>query len=121
MPTQTHTAVHHRWSEIAPERIGLVSRRAINGDRMTVAQFEMTRAAKAKTHGHEAEEMLCVVKGALKVTINADEFTVRQGEVMQIPGGIPHAVEALEDSLVIDAFSPLREDWLKKTDTYYDR
>lgn len=46
---------------------------------------------------------------------------VREGEVMQIPSGVPHQVEALEESAIIDVFSPIRQDWLEKTDTHFER
>jgi len=40
---------------------------------------------------------------------------------MQIPGNVPHGVDVLEDTLVIDVFSPVRQDWIDKTDTYFRR
>ena len=40
---------------------------------------------------------------------------------MQIPPNVPHEVEVLEDTLVFDVFSPLRQDWIDKTDTYFRR
>jgi len=35
-----------------------------------------------------------------------------------IPSNVVHAVEALEDTLAYDIFSPIRHDWLEKTDSY---
>ena len=40
---------------------------------------------------------------------------------MQIPGSVAHEVEVLEDALVIDVFSPVRQDWIDKTDNYFKR
>ena len=34
---------------------------------------------------------------------------------------MPHSAEALEDSIVFDAFSPTRKDWLEKRDDYFRR
>jgi quercetin dioxygenase-like cupin family protein len=31
---------------------------------------------------------------------------------------VPHGVEALEDSVVVDVFSPAREDWIRGDDAY---
>ena len=36
---------------------------------------------------------------------------VRAGEVLHIPGNLPHQAEALEDTLDVDVFSPPRQDW----------
>ena len=43
------------------------------------------------------------------------------GEVLVIPPGLLHEVEALEDSVVADAFSPIRQDWLDRRDDYLRR
>ena len=40
------------------------------------------------------------------------------GEVLVIPPNVVHAAVALEDSDDIDAFSPLRIDWLSGDDAY---
>jgi hypothetical protein len=41
--------------------------------------------------------------------------------VLQIPGAVPHEVEVVEDTLVVDVFSPVRQDWIDKTDSYFGR
>ncbi len=45
-------------------------------------------------------------------------MTVRSGEVLCIPSGLPHKALALEDTLVTDVFCPPRQDWLDGTDSY---
>ena len=46
------------------------------------------------------------------------EKIVKAGEVLQIPPHVPHSAEALEDCIVVDLFSPLREDWIRGDDAY---
>ena len=43
---------------------------------------------------------------------------VAAGEVLTIPSNVVHKAEALEDTLDVDVFSPPRQDWLDKTDSY---
>ena len=120
MSTTTATAVHHSWSDIAPEAIGsLIERRYFNGERMTVARLNLKRTAGTRTHTHEAEEVLCVLSGALKVTVEGEETILRKDELIQTRGGVPHAIEALEDTVVLAFFSPIRQDWIDKTDKYF--
>lgn len=122
MSTTTATSIRHAWSEIPPERIGaLIERRFFNGERMTIARLDMKRTAGTRTHTHEAEELLCVLSGALKVTIEGEETIIRGGELIETRGGVPHAIEALEDTTVLAVFSPIRQDWIDKTDTYFER
>jgi quercetin dioxygenase-like cupin family protein len=43
---------------------------------------------------------------------------VRAGEVLVIPSNVPHRALAIEDTIGIDVFSPIRHDWLDGTDNY---
>ena len=62
-----------------------------------------------------------VMSGVVLFRIDGRETVVKAGEVMQIPANVPHEVEVLEDALAIDVFSPVRQDWIDKTDTYFKR
>ena len=116
------TAVHHTWSTIEQEQINeSIARRYITGDRVTVARFELARGGVVPVHAHENEQVSIVLEGALRFRIDGSEIVVRAGEVMQIPGGVPHGVDVIENSVVIDVFSPVRQDWIDKTDTYFQR
>jgi quercetin dioxygenase-like cupin family protein len=118
----TSTAIHHRWSDIAPERINeTIGRQYITGDRVTVARFELKRGGIVPRHAHENEQVSVILSGALLFKFDGHEVTVRTGEVMQIPGNLPHSVEVLEDAVAMDIFSPVRQDWIDKTDTYFAR
>lgn len=123
MPSSSSsTVVHHRWSDVAPEQITpAISRRFITGERVTVARFELKRGGIVPMHSHESEQVTFVISGALRFTIDGRETVVKGGEVLQIPGGVPHEVEVAEDALVVDVFSPVRQDWVDKTDSYFGR
>jgi len=118
----TSTVVQHRWSDIAAEQINAqVSRQYITADRVTIARFELKQGGIVPRHAHENEQVSLVLSGALLFKIDGREITVRGGEAMQIPGNIAHEVEVLEDTLVMDVFCPIRQDWIDKTDTYFGR
>jgi quercetin dioxygenase-like cupin family protein len=119
---QTSTVVHHRWNEIASEQINpSIARQFITGDRVTIARFELKRGGVVPRHAHENEQVSVVLSGALLFRIDGREETIRAGAVMQIPGNVAHEVEVLEDAIVIDVFSPVRQDWIDKTDSYFTR
>ena len=118
----THAATQYHWDQLPKEAIGTkVTRRFFNGDRMTIARLELKKGGRAKSHSHDAEEVMCVLKGAVIVKLNDEEVVVTAGAVMDIPGGVVHEIVAAEDSEILDAFSPIRQDWLDKKDTYYER
>jgi quercetin dioxygenase-like cupin family protein len=120
MPTST--VEHHRWSEVAAEAINpFITRRYLMGDRITVSQLELKRGGVVAVHTHENEQVSLVISGALTFQIEGREIVVRAGEALVIPGNVPHGVDVLEDTLVIDVFTPIRQDWIDKTDTYFGR
>jgi quercetin dioxygenase-like cupin family protein len=47
-----------------------------------------------------------------------EEHIVRAGEILVIPGNLPHSAEALEDTLALDIFAPPRQDWITGDDSY---
>jgi quercetin dioxygenase-like cupin family protein len=119
---QAATVVQHRWNDIVPEQINPdIKRQYISADRVTIARFELKRGGVVPRHAHENEQVSLVLTGALLFRIDGREVTIRGGEVMQIPGNVAHEVEVLEDSVVIDVFSPVRQDWIDKTDNYFRR
>jgi len=112
---------HHAWADLEEEALkGTITRRLITGDAMMIAQIVLRRGDTVPTHAHPNEQITYIISGALKFTLGEErtEKIVRAGEVLVIPANLPHAAEALEDTLDLDVFSPPREDWLAKTDAY---
>lgn len=102
----------HRWDEIALEKVTeMLSRKVVSGAREMLVQVYIKRGCLVPLHAHDSEQMTYVLQGALKFQVGADEITVREGEVLLIPSGVPHQAEALEDTFELDVFSPLREEW----------
>ena len=112
----------HRWSEIEREELSPgVARQMLHSDRMTVARIYLKKGAIVPRHHHENEQMTYVLQGAMKFLIGGEEIMLREGEVLHIPSWVEHQAEALDDTFELDLFSPIRQDWLDKTDTYFHR
>jgi quercetin dioxygenase-like cupin family protein len=112
----------HRWDEIALEKVTeMISRKLVTGEREMLAQVYLKKGALVPMHSHESEQMTYVLQGALKFLIGGEEITVREGEVLHIPSRIEHQAEALDDTFELDLFTPIRQDWLDHTDTYFQQ
>jgi len=112
----------YRWDDIASEKVTeMISRKIVTGEREMLAQIWLKKGAIVPTHAHESEQLSYVLQGALTFTIQGEEFIVREGEVLHIPSMVPHQAEALDDCFEMDVFSPIRQDWLDKTDDYFRR
>lgn len=110
------------WDSVRKEDLKpKVSRKVISGERVTMAQIFLARDAVVPKHQHESEQISYLLEGAVRFELEGREILVRKGEVLVIPSNVPHAVIALEDTVALDVFSPIRSDWLTGKDDYLRR
>jgi quercetin dioxygenase-like cupin family protein len=113
---------HYDWNQIPEERLNpLVTRRVIHTVAMTVARLRIAKGAVVPAHRHVHEQLAMVERGALKFDLDGQEILVSAGQALSIPSGVPHGVEALEDTVVMDLFTPRRQDWIDGDDSYLRR
>ena len=113
---------HYTWDAIEMEVLsGQIGRKIISGDRAMVAQVFLSKGAVVPEHHHESEQITYILEGALKFELEGRVVVVGKGQVLRIPSNVPHRAVALEDTLDLDIFSPIRHDWLKKDDAYLRR
>jgi quercetin dioxygenase-like cupin family protein len=67
-----------------------------------VTQTFLKRGALGPQHAHPTEQFIYVLQGALRTRVGEDAVTVREGEVLQVPAGAGHQLEALDDTFVLD-------------------
>jgi quercetin dioxygenase-like cupin family protein len=108
-----------RWQDEPIEPLGSgIGRRMLNGEALTLAQITLAAGAAVPLHEHPNEQIATVLSGRLRFLVGDEEVEIGAGESVLIPGGVPHRVDALEDSVVLDAFAPRRDDWLRGDDAY---
>jgi quercetin dioxygenase-like cupin family protein len=113
---------HYTWDSVPLEVMSdVISRKVISGQKAMVAQVFLKKDAVVPEHQHESEQLTYILEGALKFELEGREVVVRKGEVLHIPSNVPHRAVALEDTLDLDIFSPIRTDWLTKDDAYLRR
>ena len=94
------------WEGIARKII------AYDGRLMTV-KVKFAKGAVALAHHHPHSQSGYIVEGKFEVNIGKEKNILTAGDGFYIPPDVEHSVVALEKGLVIDAFSPAREDFLK--------
>ena len=113
------------WSEVRQERVSeMIDRRLITGSRIMLAHVHLQAGCLVPRHSHENEQVSYVLEGALRFWFGddeAEELEARAGAVVVIPSNVPHKALALTPSLVLDIFSPPRQDWLDGSDDYLRR
>jgi len=107
------------WENVRKETLhDKLWRKVISGEKIMVARLGLSKNCLVPLHHHESEQVSVVLQGALEFELEGRKMLVAAGEVMVIPSNVPHSVLAMEDSISLDVFSPIRQDWLDGTDSY---
>jgi quercetin dioxygenase-like cupin family protein len=112
----------YNWSEIPVEQMNpQVTRQVLHGSSITIARLGIAKGGSVPTHSHINEQVMNIISGRLKVIVGGAEMVLQGGQSLVIAPDIPHSVEALEDTVAVDVFSPAREDWIRGDDAYLRR
>jgi quercetin dioxygenase-like cupin family protein len=107
------------WSQVPAEQLNPhVSRKAIHTAAMTIARLHLKKGAIVPEHHHVHEQVAHVEKGSLKFVVAGKEHILNAGQSLVLPSNVPHGVVALEDTDVLDTFTPVRQDWVNGDDAY---
>jgi len=97
------------WIQLAP---GVRRKTAAVGDKMMQVIVWFEKGAKVPEHAHVHEQIASVLAGKMRFVVAGKTQDLSEGSVM-LKSNVPHSAEALEESWIIDTFSPPREDMLK--------
>jgi quercetin dioxygenase-like cupin family protein len=98
-----------RWITMVP---GIRRRTLAAGEQMMQMLVTLDAGSHLPQHQHPHEQLTYVLHGRLRFLLAGVPRELGAGQSLCIPGGTPHAADALEDTLVVDTFSPPREDLL---------
>jgi quercetin dioxygenase-like cupin family protein len=104
--------VKHQDGRTSDPEAGLKRRVLAYNEKLFLAEHEMVKGWVGTMHSHPHDQIVYVVHGHLKVSCLGKTFEVRMGDTFVVRGGVEHGASALDASLVIDVFTPCREDYL---------
>ena len=93
---------------------GIRQKTLVHGDKTLMVEFLLDKDAVLPLHAHPHEQTGYLVTGQVRMTIGDDTHEVLPGDSWCIPGGIRHGVQVLADSVAVEVFSPVREDYLPR-------
>jgi quercetin dioxygenase-like cupin family protein len=110
----------YRWAMIRktsqrgyhPALPGIERKTLVHGDRMLMTEFRMRKGSTLAQHSHSQEQTGYLVSGCIRLTMGRRSVEARPGDSWSIPGGMEHGAVILEDSVAIEVFSPVRDDYL---------
>ena len=84
----------------------------VHGEKTLMGEFSLAKGAEIPLHAHPHEQTGIMISGKVRFKIGDEMFEVEAGDSWCIPGEVEHAVEVLENSVVLEVFSPVREAYL---------
>ena len=84
----------------------------VHGEKTLMGQFKIAKGSVIPTHSHPHEQTGIMISGKLRFIVDGEITDVEAGDSWCLPGGVEHSAEALEDAVVIEVFSPVRDDYL---------
>jgi quercetin dioxygenase-like cupin family protein len=102
------------WDSIPVEHVSEgIRRQMVVGQNVMMVRFMFDPFLVTAVHTHPHEQMSLVVKGRVKFFIEGEERIVSAGDVLHFPPHNRHGATMLDEEVVlIDIFSPIREDFL---------
>jgi quercetin dioxygenase-like cupin family protein len=91
---------------------GIEQKTLVYGAKTLMMEFLLRKGSTLPRHAHPHEQSGYLVKGHIRLSIGTQQCDAQAGDSWCIPGGVEHGAEILEDSVAIEVFSPVREDYL---------
>jgi len=83
-----------------------------HGSQTHLTEVRFIKGAVVPRHQHPHEQTGYLISGSLRFFGDGEDTVVTPGDCWNFASDVPHGAEALEDSVVIEVFSPIREDYL---------
>lgn len=90
---------------------GIYRKTLIYNDNLMLCHFFLEKNSEVSLHSHKEHQIGYVIKGKLNFFTEDGEFMAEEGDSYVFESNEKHGAKILEDSEVIDVFSPSREDY----------
>ena len=104
----------HTKSELpSKEIVSGVTLRSVYLDNNMMTFFDLDPGSAIPPHKHPHEQISYIAKGSLTMTVGGETRTMREGDIAVVPPNVEHSGQAGdENTLAIDSWSPIREDYV---------
>ena len=99
----------HPWIEIAP---GIWRRTITSGTSMYQMKARLDAGSRMPEHKHPQEQIVHILEGRMRLIVSGVPHELKGGESFYLASNVPHGVEVMLPTRVLDTFSPPRDDYL---------
>ena len=115
-PAPRGGAQHLNWESIPVERPSEgIERQMVVGENVMICRFRFAPLLVTPEHAHPHEQMSIVERGRVRFFIEGEERIASPGDVLHFPPNCWHGATMMDEEVVlIDIFTPVREDFLQR-------
>jgi quercetin dioxygenase-like cupin family protein len=97
------------WIDICP---GIKRRTMTSGKTMYQMMARLEAGSKMPAHQHPQEQVVHILEGRMRLIVDGTPHELATGDSFYLAANVPHGVETIEETRVLDTFSPPREEYL---------
>lgn len=91
---------------------GVRMKTLVHGEHTLMTEFHLAEGASIPLHRHPYEQTGYLVSGRLSFVVEGEQMEAGPGDSWNLAADVEHSADVLEDSVVVEVFSPVREDYL---------
>jgi quercetin dioxygenase-like cupin family protein len=103
---------HHTETGYRESLPGIRQKTLVFGKNTLMAEFRLHKGSQLPRHTHPHEQTGYLVSGHITLRIGDEESDIRPGDSWNIPGNVEHSATIHGDSVAIEIFYPVREEYL---------
>jgi quercetin dioxygenase-like cupin family protein len=103
---------HHQ--EVQPIQLGGGTERRILAydESLMAVEVSFETGSEGAPHSHPHTQMSYVLSGSFRYSIEGESVILNPGDSVVVPGGLVHSTVCLEKGVLLDVFTPKRDDFL---------
>ena len=104
---------HHQDTKEIPLGGGTERRILAYDDALMAVEVSFETGSEGTPHTHPHTQLSYVLSGSFRYCIEDESVILNPGDSVVVPGGLQHGTVCLEKGVLLDVFTPMREDFLK--------
>ena len=91
---------------------GITRRTVAHGKNMYQMMATLAAGSRMPPHSHAQEQLVHILEGKMRLIIDGVAHELSTGDSFYLASNVPHGVETILPTRVLDTFSPPRDDYL---------
>ncbi len=92
---------------------GIQRKTLVHGENTLMTEFKLREGSVIPLHSHPEEQIGYLISGQIKFLVGTDKIMCNSGDSWCFAGDEEHGAEVLQDSVIVEVFSPVRKDYLR--------